>query len=481
MSEHLDRSVDISYIHYLESLTRWFENALEIGAGLGEIQARVNQNMDPFGVFDETRSCLRKLFDFQVMAFMLVNEKNHEFDLYDCEPESQKVYILSEIGCQIEEGTFAWALNQTRAVVTHASDRENTLILHVLATRSRVRGMFIGLLAHDMADMEDASLNLLSMVLSNTQNALGTYELYRMINKQNVKLEKTVVERTAELEEARYEAEEANKAKSLFLANMSHEIRTPLTGIIGYGELLKEDALTSEEKKTAIDTIVSAGRHLQHVINDILDFSKIESGKLEVEYVMASPVDILYDTKLLIHAQVKAKGLDFDIEVESPLPRTVCTDPTRLKQILFNLCSNAVKFTDTGSVHVKTACFPEKEQMRFSVTDTGIGLTPEQKLILFQSFSQADSSTTRRFGGTGLGLYISNNSRKTSVETLLLTVRRVKAVLLRLRLLPDHWNSMRVHAMKDRCSMSKSKMPCSRSLPWMRVSRVISCWLRITP
>ena len=209
------------------------------------------------------------------------------------------------------------------------------------------------------------------------------------------------------LEDTVQAATDANKAKSTFLANMSHEIRTPLTAIIGYAEVSLDSKQTMQERSKALKTIVRSGNHLLNLINEILDFSKVEAGKLEVETRPVALFQLLADTEALIKQNAEGKGLEFNIEYIFPLPATLMTDSVRLKQILLNLCSNAIKFTDNGSVILSVAYDKENALMQFSVKDTGIGLTETQIQKLFKPFQQANSSITRRFGGTGLGLSLS--------------------------------------------------------------------------
>ena len=209
------------------------------------------------------------------------------------------------------------------------------------------------------------------------------------------------------LEDAVQAATDANKAKSTFLANMSHEIRTPLTAIIGYAEVSLDSKQTMQERSKALKTIVRSGNHLLNIINEILDFSKVEAGKLEVETRPVALFQLLTDTEALIKQNAEGKGLAFNIEYSFPLPATLMTDSVRLKQILLNLCSNAIKFTDNGAVILSVSYDKENALMQFSVKDTGIGLTETQIQKLFKPFQQANSSITRRFGGTGLGLSLS--------------------------------------------------------------------------
>jgi signal transduction histidine kinase/DNA-binding response OmpR family regulator len=218
-----------------------------------------------------------------------------------------------------------------------------------------------------------------------------------------------LIRRQDELEQARAGAEAANEAKSRFLASMSHELRTPLNAIIGYSEILIEDAadLGQEHFVTDLEKIMAAGRHLLSLINDVLDLSKIEAGKMEVYIERFDLPRLLADVETTVQPLVAKNGnrLTLDVEVE---PAEVETDKTKLRQNLFNLLSNAAKFTEGGEIVLSVRRRAEKEEdwLDIAVTDTGIGMTEAQQAKLFQAFSQADSSTTRNYGGTGLGLAI---------------------------------------------------------------------------
>ena len=228
-----------------------------------------------------------------------------------------------------------------------------------------------------------------------------------------------------ELQNALRLAESGSRAKSEFLANMSHEIRTPMTAILGYAELLLEDGdiqRAPERRIETIRTIQRNGRHLLQLINDILDVSKIEAGKLELERVRCSPAQIVAEVQSLMQERAQAKNLALRLEFAGPIPETIESDPTRLKQILINLVGNAIKFTERGGVRLVTQLVGRPTQdacadaaapavahsfLQFEIIDTGIGMTPAQVSDLFRPFEQGDSSMTRRFGGTGLGLTIS--------------------------------------------------------------------------
>ena len=205
--------------------------------------------------------------------------------------------------------------------------------------------------------------------------------------------------------------EDASRTKSQFLANMSHEIRTPMTAILGYtDELLGDGALAPipSEPLDALEAIKRNGRHLLGIINDILDLSKIEAGRLEIERLPVSPIEIVQDVRSLVQVSANEKQLEIEVEFATPVPDTIETDPTRLRQILINLVANAIKFTRTGTIRLVTRVLADESNARiqFEVRDPGIGMRPDQISRLFQPFTQADSSTTREYGGTGLGLSI---------------------------------------------------------------------------
>lgn len=244
--------------------------------------------------------------------------------------------------------------------------------------------------------------NLSCRLYSPHQDSLG--QLCHGIDRMAEHLEKA----EAKLRETLEQAQQGNRIKSEFLANMSHEIRTPMTAILGFADLVYEETIEPSSREK-LKVIQRNGRYLLDIINDILDLSKIEANRLSVEDMHIDPMSLMQDVLQLHQHRCEERGLKLQLQLETSLPPTILTDPTRLKQIINNLISNAIKFTETGTITLKIGMIQMQEQwqMRVQVIDTGIGMDHTQLDKIFEAFSQADSTTTRKYGGTGLGLTIS--------------------------------------------------------------------------
>jgi PAS domain S-box-containing protein len=212
----------------------------------------------------------------------------------------------------------------------------------------------------------------------------------------------------AELRRQRDRAAEASRSKSEFLANMSHEIRTPMTSILGFADLLEDGGIGRDEVERYVRTIQRNGQHLLSLINDILDLSKIEAGKVELQESTVAVRPIVEDVRALLSGRAEDQGIALRVDVRDEAPERIVADPVRLRQILVNLVGNAIKFTERGAVRLEVGR-SAGDRIRFDVVDTGIGIAPEQLGRVFAAFEQADSSITRRFGGTGLGLPITRS------------------------------------------------------------------------
>jgi PAS domain S-box-containing protein len=216
-------------------------------------------------------------------------------------------------------------------------------------------------------------------------------------------------EKEIQLRLARDEAESANRAKSDFLANMSHEIRTPMNAILGFTELLRRGYQDPKDSRRYLDIIHGSGKHLLELINDILDLSKVEAGRMEVERMPCAVHSVVLDVAQVMKVKADEKGVGLNVEFPAPLPATLLTDPSRLRQIITNLVGNALKFTSSGGVTVTVAMAHDAQppMLVIDIADTGIGVPADKLEAIFEPFVQAEASTTRQFGGTGLGLAIS--------------------------------------------------------------------------
>ncbi len=212
----------------------------------------------------------------------------------------------------------------------------------------------------------------------------------------------------AELERSMEAAEAANVAKSVFLANMSHEIRTPMNAIIGFADIMRRGFAESEaERQEYLSIIHSSGQHLLNLINEVLDHSKVESGQMVLENIICHPHQIAYDVLSIFRVRASERGIELKLQAATPIPDRITSDPIRLRQILTNLVGNAIKFTRQGQVGISIRFLADEGKMAFDVSDSGVGIAAQNLERIFDPFSQADSSTTRQFGGTGLGLPIS--------------------------------------------------------------------------
>ena len=411
-------------IAYLEDNRRYIQNALEMVLSLEDFYTEIggdNYSLD--ALLPEAKRRIDTIFPFEVLAFYMVDETDFSFRPSYLFPDSMADKILQEVDFMIDEGYFAWAIRERRGVTISSKDHRRQYLLHVIANHNQIKGMFGGLLPADHSVLPDTAMTLLSIILLHVANAAESMAHTELLKNQSILLEQQVAERTRELiasqkeleaaieraEALAKEAQAASKAKGDFLAKMSHELRTPLNGIIGMTEVALSTNLDDSQRRI-IEIIGRESFSLLRQINDVLDFTKIEAGKLELEQIDFDPRALVQEVAESFVFQTTEKGVDLNAFIDPAVPDVLIGDPVRLRQVLLNLTGNAVKFTQSGEILIEANLSQQTDDhvvVRFAVVDTGIGIEPEKVDRIFLSFSQADNSTTRRYGGSGLGTTIS--------------------------------------------------------------------------
>jgi signal transduction histidine kinase len=410
---------------YLEECNLRYVIILDMLSSCSDFQAELNRDRSRASIIRATLQQIKRLMKFSYTG-LYVNTDENDFDLVECEPPECRGELDREVDARIMDGSFAWAINQNHPVQHPARNSKQTLIMHVLSTQSRIRGMFVGLLPGSQSSVDVPTLNALSIILTNTAYALESSILYDMLQDHMLNLEQKVNERTTELQRANQKAETANRAKSAFLATMSHELRTPLNATIGFTDVVlsKSFGPLNVEQEEYLGYVLQSSRHLLELINDILDLSKVEADRMELDLSAVTIRNLLSNSLIMVKELAHHRGVQLKEEFAENLPATVRVDERKLKQIIYNLLSNAIKFTPAdGSITISARSisslselasgFHEKpaengtaprQCMHITISDTGIGLKQDDLKRIFNPFEQADNTEIRDYEGTGLGL-----------------------------------------------------------------------------
>ena len=384
-----------------EAAKRLLESAVD---SLG-FSVVVDEEFSFHSLFEECARKVRSFISFESLAFIVFSHDGLDMSLEFCDPPSGISFFEKEMLPLVEDRTFAWAVDRNRPVIVTATDGKGQILLHSMTTQNRTMGMFMGYLGEDDADILDLSFAFLTVVLSTAAGLLQNAELYTVIRGLNSELSKKI----ERLEESERSLAEAMRARDTFLANVSHEIRTPLNGIIGMASLLEDTALDSRQADM-VRILRDESSSLLRLINDLLDFSRIEAGKLSFEDAPFDFPEFWNSIRDSFLPRARQKNLRFRMDLTGQVPASVSGDSLRIRQVFGNIIGNALKFTSKGEVSVLGDILPGDGRqclLKVDVRDTGIGISAEQAGRLFRPFVQGDPSTTRKYGGTGLGLVIS--------------------------------------------------------------------------
>lgn len=448
-------------VEYLEHINQQYISTLDTLNSLGDIHGNVKQKRSPQHIFSSTRQYICRLSQFDLTAFLMVNEDNNSFEIDDCVPLNSQSELQGLIDELIDRGEFGWALNQNRICEPQLRLNGGRVLLHVLASRTRIRGMFVGVLNEAEQVPSAMTLGLISAILYNSAYALESSTLYKIVLEHNEKLESEVIVRTQELNQAqqalkksneeleervkirttelssankkliaeierrkqienslrdseeeliiaRQLAESANHAKSDFLSKMSHELRTPLNAILGFSQVMElDEQLMKGPNSGYVGEIRTAGEHLLSLINEVLDLAKIEAGMVDMNMENINLGEVLRECYALINPMAKKKNIKLLPVSESMDSMFLYVDRTLIKQVFINLLSNAVKYNVDGG-QVELFAVNKENKIEITVSDTGLGIKEDKKQYMFQPFNRLGVDATN-IEGSGMGMVITKH------------------------------------------------------------------------
>ena len=412
-NENLDPENLLARIEYLEENRRLIQNALEMALSLGDFQKNINKGYGSEHILQEAEKRLRYLIPFEANAFYLVDQEESDFHLSVCEPSDKQQFIEGQVSYMIDEGFFAWAIRERRGVTISSHDHSRQLILHVIATYSRIRGMFVGLLPNKKNVIPDKSLTLLSIILLNTANALESLEFYRLLRDQNTILEKKIEDRTKALAQSERQLQQVMKLQAIgtLAGGIAHDFNNILFPIVGYTELTMDDIPEDSQARQNLEEILKATNRAKELVQQILTFSRQggqERKPLQVQFLIKEALKLLRAT------------IPSTIEIECNVDEEcghIMGDPTQIHQVVMNLCTNAYHaMQETGGTlevglkevdisyekSVERVGMKVGRHLELTVKDAGHGMGPEVLERIFEPYY-----TTKELGkGTGLGLSV---------------------------------------------------------------------------
>ena len=412
-SYHMDAKKLLARIDYLEENRRFIQNVLETALSLGDFQENINKGYGPAYILQEADKRINRLIPFEANAHYIVDQEKSDFSLSVCNEGHLKSFIKNEVNHMIDQGYFAWAIRERRGVLISSSDHSWRFVLHVIATYSRTRGMFIGLLPDKNHTIPDTSLTLLSIILLNTANALESLEFYSLLRNQNETLEKKVEERTKELAKYERQLQQVLKIQAIgtLAGGIAHDFNNILFPIVGYTELTMDEVSEDSVAHKNLEEILKAAHRAKNLVQQILTFSRQSDQERKPIKIQ----NIITETLRLLRASIPA-SIEIIHKIQDDCGH-IMGDPTQIHQVIMNLCTNAYQAMQDkgGKLEVilteidvgykemidKVGMQPGKH-LRLLVKDEGCGMEASVLDRIFEPYY-----TTKEQGkGTGLGLSV---------------------------------------------------------------------------